>query len=111
MTETLSEGHPSGGITEPFVALIHAGVASSLRHRVIAVTAPARRATRVTEEAKSPTKPPAETSGETPTGESRIGLVRRARRINRLLARAYPDAHYELNFSNPLELLVATILS
>ena len=27
------------------------------------------------------------------------------------LARAYPDAHCELNFSNPLELLIATILS
>ena len=27
------------------------------------------------------------------------------------LRRTYPDAHCELNFSNPLELLVATILS
>ena len=27
------------------------------------------------------------------------------------LARTYPGAHCELNFSNPLELLVATILS
>jgi endonuclease III len=38
-------------------------------------------------------------------------LVRRARRINRELAELYPDAHCELNFSSPLELLVATILS
>jgi endonuclease III len=38
-------------------------------------------------------------------------VVRRARRINRELAALYPDAHCELNFSNPLELLVATILS
>jgi endonuclease III len=43
--------------------------------------------------------------------ESRIALVRRARRINRELAVMYPDAHTELNFSTPLELLVATILS
>jgi len=43
--------------------------------------------------------------------ESRIALVRRARRINRELAELYPDAHTELNFSSPLELLVATILS
>jgi endonuclease-3 len=43
--------------------------------------------------------------------ESRIALVRRARRINRELAVMYPDAHTELNFSSPLELLVATILS
>lgn len=43
--------------------------------------------------------------------QTRTALVRRARRINRELAAAYPDAHCELNFSNPLELLVATILS
>ena len=43
--------------------------------------------------------------------ESRIALVRRARRINRELAQAYPDARTELNFTSPLELLVATILS
>jgi endonuclease-3 len=43
--------------------------------------------------------------------ETRLGLVRRARRINRILADTYPDAHCELNFGNPLELLIATILS
>ncbi len=42
---------------------------------------------------------------------SRTALVRRARRINRELARLYPDAHIELNFTSALELLVATILS
>ncbi|HYB86340.1 MAG TPA: endonuclease III [Streptosporangiaceae bacterium] len=42
---------------------------------------------------------------------SQTALVRRARRINRELARLYPDAHTELNFTTPLELLVATILS
>jgi endonuclease-3 len=42
---------------------------------------------------------------------SRTALVRRARRINRELARLYPDAHIELNFTSPFELLVATILS
>jgi endonuclease III len=42
---------------------------------------------------------------------SRTALVRRARRINRELAVLYPDAHIELNFTTPLELLVATILS
>ena len=35
----------------------------------------------------------------------------RARKINRALKRAYPDARIALDFSNPLELLVATILS
>ena len=42
---------------------------------------------------------------------SRTALVRRARRIYRELAALYPDAHTELNFTTPLELLVATILS
>jgi endonuclease-3 len=43
--------------------------------------------------------------------ESRTALVRRARRIDRVLKQTYPDAHCELDFSSPLELLVATILS
>ncbi|HEV2256253.1 MAG TPA: endonuclease III [Streptosporangiaceae bacterium] len=42
---------------------------------------------------------------------SHTALVRRARRIERELAVMYPDVHTELNFSTPLELLVATILS
>jgi endonuclease-3 len=43
--------------------------------------------------------------------ESPLALTRRARRINRELADLYPDAHCELDFTNPLELSVATILS
>ena len=43
--------------------------------------------------------------------ETRLGLVRRARRMNRVLAEAFPDAHCELDFTTPLELAVATILS
>ena len=43
--------------------------------------------------------------------ESRLALTRRARRINKELAELYPDAHCELDYSNPLELSVATILS
>ncbi|MEU0876017.1 endonuclease III [Nocardia brasiliensis] len=38
-------------------------------------------------------------------------MVRRARRMNRVLAEAFPDAHCELDFTTPLELAVATILS
>jgi endonuclease-3 len=40
-----------------------------------------------------------------------LGLVRRARKINRILAETYPDAQCELNFENPFQLLVATVLS
>ncbi len=43
--------------------------------------------------------------------ETQLGLVRRARRMNRVLAEAFPDAHCELDFTTPLELAVATILS
>ena len=44
-------------------------------------------------------------------GESPLALTRRARRINRELGDLYPDAHCELDFTTPLELSVATILS
>ncbi len=43
--------------------------------------------------------------------ESSLALTRRARRIDRELAQLYPHAHCELDFSSPLELSVATILS
>ena len=36
---------------------------------------------------------------------------RRARKIVAVLGETYPDAHCELDFSTPLELLVATVLS
>lgn len=38
-------------------------------------------------------------------------LVRRARRMNRMLAETYPDAECELDFADPLQLLIATVLS
>lgn len=44
-------------------------------------------------------------------GETELARTRRARRMNRILTERYPDAHCELDFSTPLELLVATILS
>ncbi|MEU7411456.1 MULTISPECIES: endonuclease III [Streptomyces] len=46
-----------------------------------------------------------------PAGETATALVRRARRINRELAEVYPYAHPELDFDNPFQLLVATVLS
>ena len=42
---------------------------------------------------------------------SRLALVRRARRTARELADLHPDAHCELDFTTPLELAVATVLS
>lgn len=43
--------------------------------------------------------------------ETVLGRKRRARKINRELAELYPYAHAELDFRNPFELLVATVLS
>jgi endonuclease-3 len=44
-------------------------------------------------------------------GETHSQLVRRARKMHKVLTETYPDAHCELDFTTPLELLVATILS
>jgi endonuclease III len=43
--------------------------------------------------------------------ESQPALSARLKKIIAALRQTYPDAHCELNYSNPLELLVATILS
>ncbi|MBT1001341.1 endonuclease III [Paenarthrobacter sp. DKR-5] len=56
--------------------------------------------------AKNPGPAPAEGAGA-----PSLALKRKARKINRLLAEAYPYAHAELDFRNPYELLVATVLS
>jgi len=40
-----------------------------------------------------------------------VARTRRARRIDKVLQETYPDAHCELEFTTPLELVVATILS
>ncbi|MGO2516244.1 MAG: endonuclease III domain-containing protein, partial [Corynebacterium variabile] len=46
-----------------------------------------------------------------PTPQSPLARTRRTRWINRTLAEEYPDAHCELDYTTPLELLVATVLS
>ncbi len=56
--------------------------------------------------------PTAWAAGPRLTGvETPLARTRRARRIDRVLAERYPDAVIELDFTTPLELLVATILS
>ena len=56
-----------------------------------------------------PTKPPQKAPA--PDTAPDTALVRRARRINRELAEVYPYAHPELDFENPFQLVVATVLS
>jgi endonuclease-3 len=55
--------------------------------------------------------PPRAAKARPARAESRTALVRRARRINRDLAETYPYAHPELDFDDPFQLLVATVLS
>lgn len=43
--------------------------------------------------------------------ETPLGRKRRARKINRILAQTYPYARAELDFANPFQLLIATVLS
>ncbi|WP_295699539.1 endonuclease III [Lapillicoccus sp.] len=45
------------------------------------------------------------------TTESPVALTRRARKTYRVLHERYPYAHCELDFQDPLQLLVATVLS
>ncbi|WP_235539058.1 endonuclease III [Nocardioides sp. Soil796] len=46
-----------------------------------------------------------------PQTPSQTVLVRRARKIDRVLGETYPEAKCELDFANPFELLVVTVLS
>ncbi|MFB6753628.1 endonuclease III [Streptomyces sp. NPDC056353] len=76
--------------------------------------APAKRPAVVPKKAAAAVKgvAPAKTvAAKPPRGESRTALVRRARRIDRELAEVYPYAHPELDFENPFQLVVATVLS
>ncbi|MCZ2836153.1 endonuclease III [Modestobacter sp. VKM Ac-2985] len=66
-----------------------------------------------TRPARAPRPGRAARSGVSPFDpeESALARTRRARRMARELAVIHPDAHCELDFTTPLELLVATVLS
>jgi endonuclease-3 len=55
--------------------------------------------------------PASDLTAAAPDAASRTSLVRRARKIDRVLAETYPDARCELDFRTPFELLVVTVLS
>ncbi|MER0426202.1 endonuclease III [Streptomyces microflavus] len=74
-------------------------------------TSRAEKAPRTPGAAKTPKVAKEIKAAKVPKAESHLALVRRARRINRELAEVYPYAHPELDFRNPFELLVATVLS
>jgi endonuclease-3 len=54
---------------------------------------------------------PADTESASVNPVDHTTLVRRARRIDRVLAQTYPDAGIELHFDTPWQLLVVTVLS
>ncbi|WP_373034371.1 endonuclease III [Streptomyces sp. NRRL B-2790] len=73
--------------------------------------AAAKKAVPVGKAAAKKAVPVGKAAAKPPAHETRTALVRRARRINRELAEVYPYAHPELDFENPFQLLVATVLS
>ncbi|WP_406143324.1 endonuclease III [Streptomyces anulatus] len=76
-----------------------------------AKTSTAKTSTTAAASARTAAGAKATTARKAPKAESHLAMVRRARRINRELAEVYPYAHPELDFRNPFELLVATVLS
>ncbi|MCF4139577.1 endonuclease III [Streptomyces sp. Tue 6430] len=106
----------SGGDEERAKPVEKAAPKRTAAKRATAVEAAGTAAT-----APAPAKPPASSNtpespkppkpSKSPKSESRTALVRRARRINRELAEVYPYAHPELDFENPFQLVVATVLS
>jgi endonuclease-3 len=67
--------------------------------------------TRRKEEDAEPDTLPDVPAAATSTTETPLARTRRARRIIRILGELHPDARIALNFNNPLELVVATVLS
>ncbi|MFI5859118.1 endonuclease III [Streptomyces parvulus] len=111
----------SAGRTAPAKRSTPAGKTAPAKKQAVArKTAPAAKRAVAKKPAVAPKKAtaavkdvaPAKTvAAKPPRGESRTALVRRARRINRELAEVYPYAHPELDFENPFQLVVATVLS
>jgi endonuclease III len=96
-TDSRSAGAKPAGAKPP-------GAKAKSRPRAKAKPKPAAKA-------KSKARAPTARAKAAPVPKPPTALVRQARKINRALAELYPDAHTELNFTTPLELLVATILS
>ncbi|MFI5654554.1 endonuclease III [Streptomyces anulatus] len=87
------------------------GKAATVRKAATTKAATARTSTTAAASARTAAGAKATTARKAPKAESHLAMVRRARRINRELAEVYPYAHPELDFRNPFELLVATVLS
>ncbi|MFF1746210.1 endonuclease III [Streptomyces mirabilis] len=95
------------GVAKKATATIKKATAASKK------AAPAKTAAKKAAPAKTVAKKaaPAQAAPKKAIVESHAALVRRARRINRELAEVYPYAHPELDFENPFQLVIATVLS
>ncbi|MBP2583068.1 endonuclease-3 [Streptomyces sp. PvR006] len=100
----------AAGAAEPVKAAKPAKAAKATKAASSTKAKPGRPA-QATEPASSTKAAGAAEPGKPAKPESRLAMVRRARRINRELAEVFPYAHPELDFRNPFELLVATVLS
>lgn len=91
--------------------MLKKAVKKTVAKKAVKKAAPAK--TAATKATAKPAKAAATKAPARPVAkpESHLSMVRRARRINRELADVYPYAHPELDFRNPFELLVATVLS
>lgn len=98
---------PSGAGTAARTA---AGTAAATPKAKKAVVKPVVKAAAKSVKAAASAPKPAR-AAKAPKPESHLAMVRRARKINRELAEVYPYAHPELDFRNPFELLVATVMS
>ncbi|GAB7103376.1 hypothetical protein JCM4814A_16900 [Streptomyces phaeofaciens JCM 4814] len=104
--QTSGDGKKAAKVTKKAPSKTASGTPSEALPKTVSKTSP------VTPAAKSAATPAAtvrRSAARKP--ESRTALVRRARRINRELAEVYPYAHPELDFENPFQLVVATVLS
>ncbi|AKZ57138.1 Endonuclease III [Streptomyces ambofaciens ATCC 23877] len=109
-----AETSPSAKKAAPSKKAAPAKKGSAAKSASVRRQAPARKPAVAPKKAAAAVKgvAPAKTvAPKSPRAESRTALVRRARRIDRELAEVYPYAHPELDFENPFQLVVATVLS
>jgi endonuclease III len=107
-SDGLVAGPEAGSGAEPGAG---SGAGSAKKRAAKGASARPAKAAKSVKAAKSATPAKAAGGAAPSKPESRLAMVRRARRINRELGEVYYYAHPELDFENPFQLLVATVLS
>src|SRR5690242_21747318 len=91
--------------------MTHGRVRSESPHTLDRVSRPAPTPTYARPARSRALRPAAPGVSPFDAAETPLARTRRARRMAKELAAIHPDAHCELDFTNPFELLVATVLS